>query len=98
MTGPPPRAPLRAPRGTQLSCRNWLSEAALRMLLNNLDPQVAERPEDLVVYGGVGQGARHRRSFGAVVAGARGPAGGAAPPVPVGQPRGGVRPPPGAPP
>src|SRR5262249_60717596 len=52
------RGPLRAPRGTELSCRNWISEAALRMLLNNLDPQVAERPQDLVVYGGSGKGAR----------------------------------------
>ena len=43
--------PVRAPRGPRMSCRNWLAEAALRMLMNNLDPEVAERPQDLVVYG-----------------------------------------------
>ena len=46
---------VRAPRGTTLRCRGWLQEAALRMLMNNLDPEVAERPEDLVVYGGTGR-------------------------------------------
>ncbi len=45
---------IRAPRGTQLSCKGWQQEAALRMLMNNLDPDVAERPQDLVVYGGTG--------------------------------------------
>ena len=45
---------VRAPRGNQLTCRSWLSEAAYRMIQNNLDPEVAERPEDLVVYGGRG--------------------------------------------
>src|SRR5688572_15016657 len=50
---------LRAPRGTQLSCRSWLTEAALRMLMNNLDPEVAERPQELVVYGGIGKAARN---------------------------------------
>ena len=45
---------IRAPRGAELSCRGWPQEAALRMLMNNLDPEVAERPEDLVVYGGRG--------------------------------------------
>ena len=54
-TGP---RPLRAPRGTTLSCKGWQQEAALRMLLNNLDPEVAERPDDLVVYGGTGRAAR----------------------------------------
>ena len=48
---------IRAPRGTSLSCRGWAQEAALRMLMNNLDPDVAERPEDLVVYGGSGRAA-----------------------------------------
>src|SRR5437016_1737661 len=67
MTGTPPRAPLRAPRGTQLSCRNWLSEAALRMLMNNLDPEVAERPEELVVYGGIGKAARNWECYDAIV-------------------------------
>jgi urocanate hydratase len=61
------RGPLRAPRGTQLSCRNWISEAALRMLLNNLDPEVAERPEDLVVYGGIGKAARNWQAFDQIV-------------------------------
>ncbi len=63
--------PLRAPRGTQLSCRNWISEAALRMLLNNLDPEVAERPEDLVVYGGIGKAARNWEAFDQIVAALR---------------------------
>ena len=45
--------PVRAPRGTQLSCKGWVQEAAMRMLMNNLDPDVAERPDDLVVYGAV---------------------------------------------
>ena len=46
---------VRAPRGTEISCRGWQQEAALRMLMNNLDPEVAERPEELVVYGGSGR-------------------------------------------
>ncbi len=62
-----PQNALRAPRGTTLSCRNWISEAALRMLLNNLDPEVAERPEDLVVYGGIGKAARNWRAFRQIV-------------------------------
>ena len=45
---------IRAPRGTKISCKGWLQEAALRMLMNNLDPDVAERPEELIVYGGRG--------------------------------------------
>ena len=49
---------IRAPRGTELNARSWLTEAPLRMLLNNLDAEVAERPEDLVVYGGTGKAAR----------------------------------------
>jgi urocanate hydratase len=49
---------VRAPRGAQLNARSWSTEAPLRMLLNNLDPDVAERPEDLVVYGGTGRAAR----------------------------------------
>ena len=51
--------PVRAPRGTQLSCKNWLIEAAYRMLQNNLDPDVAENPDALVVYGGIGKAARN---------------------------------------
>ncbi|MCI0656640.1 MAG: urocanate hydratase, partial [Acidobacteria bacterium] len=50
---------IRAPRGNTLSCRGWVQEAALRMLMNNLDPEVAERPADLVVYGGTGKAARN---------------------------------------
>ena len=59
---------VRAPRGTQLSCKSWLSEAAFRMIQNNLDPEVAERPEDLVVYGGIGKAARDWASFDAILA------------------------------
>src|SRR5687768_3218638 len=58
---------VRAPRGTQLTCRGWQQEAALRMLMNNLDPEVAERPEDLVVYGGTGRAARSWEAFDAMV-------------------------------
>jgi len=47
---------IRAPRGSDLSCAGWPQEAAMRMLMNNLDPDVAERPQDLVVYGGTGRG------------------------------------------
>ena len=54
---------LRAPRGTALNCRSWLTEAAYRMLHNNLDPDVAERPEELVVYGGIGRAARNWTCF-----------------------------------
>jgi urocanate hydratase len=61
------RGPLRAPRGPIISCRNWLSEAALRMLFNNLDPEVAERPEELVVYGGIGKAARNWECFDQIV-------------------------------
>jgi urocanate hydratase len=59
---------LRAPRGPEKSCKGWAQEGALRMLLNNLDPEVAERPEDLVVYGGTGKAARNWESFDAIVA------------------------------
>ncbi|MGH9175850.1 MAG: urocanate hydratase, partial [Vicinamibacterales bacterium] len=58
---------VRAPRGTSLTCRGWLQEAALRMLLNILDPDVAERPDDLVVYGGTGRAARSWAAFDAIV-------------------------------
>src|SRR6186713_3601075 len=58
---------IRAPRGTSLSCKGWPQEAALRMLMNNLDPDVAERPEDLVVYGGSGRAARSWPAFDAIV-------------------------------
>ncbi|HET7397181.1 MAG TPA: urocanate hydratase [Intrasporangium sp.] len=59
--------PVRAPRGTTLTARSWATEAPLRMLMNNLDPDVAERPDDLVVYGGTGRAARDWRSFDAIV-------------------------------
>jgi len=59
---------VRSPRGTEISCRGWLQEAALRMLMNNLDPEVAERPQDLVVYGGSGKAARNWECFEAIVA------------------------------
>ena len=58
---------VRAPRGTELTCRSWPQEAALRMLMNNLDPDVAERPEDLVVYGGTGRAARSWDAYDAIV-------------------------------
>ncbi len=63
----PPRQVVRAPRGSQISCRGWQQEAALRMLMNNLDPEVAERPQDLVVYGGAGKAARDWECFDAIV-------------------------------
>ncbi len=59
---------VRAPRGTQLTCKSWLTEAPYRMIQNNLDPEVAERPEDLVVYGGRGQAARNWEAFEAILA------------------------------
>jgi len=58
---------IRAPRGTQRTCKTWAAEAAMRMLMNNLDPEVAERPQDLVVYGGRGQAARNWACFDAIV-------------------------------
>ncbi len=65
-TTPGPR-PVRAPRGTTLTARSWQTEAPLRMLMNNLDAEVAERPDDLVVYGGTGKAARDWRSYEAIV-------------------------------
>ncbi|MFL5600022.1 MAG: urocanate hydratase [Gemmatimonadaceae bacterium] len=59
--------PIRAPRGKAISCKGWQQEAALRMLMNNLDPEVAERPEDLVVYGGTGKAARNWDCYDAIV-------------------------------
>ena len=59
---------IRAPRGTELSCKGWHQEAALRMLMNNLDPEVAEHPEDLIVYGGSGRAARNWECYEAIVA------------------------------
>jgi len=64
----PSYAPMKAPRGNQRSCKGWHQEAAMRMLMNNLDEEVAERPQDLVVYGGTGRAARNWECFHAIVA------------------------------
>jgi urocanate hydratase len=66
------KGPFRAARGTEISCRGWQQEAALRMLMNNLDPEVAEKPEELVVYGGTGKAARNWECFHAIVKSLRG--------------------------
>ena len=58
---------IRAPRGKTISCKNWQAEAALRMLMNNLDAEVAERPAELVVYGGIGRAARNWECFDKIV-------------------------------
>ena len=58
---------IRAPRGSELSCKGWTQEAALRMLMNNLDAEVAERPEELVVYGGTGKAARNWKSYDRII-------------------------------
>ena len=58
---------IRSPRGTALSCKSWLSEAPFRMLQNNLDPEVAENPAELVVYGGIGRAARNWECFDAIL-------------------------------
>ncbi|MDI6024158.1 urocanate hydratase [Leucobacter sp. UT-8R-CII-1-4] len=63
----PGARPVRAPRGTEISAKSWQTEAPLRMLMNNLDPEVAERPDDLVVYGGTGRAARSWGAFDAIV-------------------------------
>jgi len=63
-----PTGPQRAPRGTEISCKSWAAEAAMRMLMNNLDPEVAEDPENLIVYGGSGKAARDWPSFQAIIA------------------------------
>ena len=65
------RGPIRAPRGTSITTRSWLTEAPLRMLMNNLDPEVAERPEELVVYGGIGRAARNWDCYDRIVAALR---------------------------
>jgi len=64
----PQHEPVRAPRGTQLSCRGWAQEAAMRMLMNNLDPEVAEHPDQLIVYGGSGRAARSWPAYAAIIA------------------------------
>ncbi len=60
--------PVRAPRGSQRSCKGWATEAAMRMLMNNLDPEVAEHPDQLIVYGGSGRAARSWEAYAAIVA------------------------------
>src|SRR5437762_4152737 len=62
---------IRSPHGTDISAKSWLTEAPLRMLMNNLDPEVAERPHELVVYGGIGRAARDWESFDRIVAALR---------------------------
>src|SRR5437763_13935187 len=62
---------IRSPRGSDLSAKSWLTEAPLRMLMNNLDPDVAERPSELVVYGGIGRAARDWERFDRIVASLR---------------------------
>src|SRR5256885_15165730 len=62
---------IRAPRGPQISAKSWLTEAPLRMLMNNLDPEVAEKPHELVVYGGIGRAARAWESYERIVASLR---------------------------
>ncbi|HET7840298.1 MAG TPA: urocanate hydratase, partial [Terriglobia bacterium] len=66
-----PYQPVRAPRGSQISCKGWQQEAALRMLMNNLDVEVAERPQDLIIYGGTGKAARNWECYHAIVAALR---------------------------
>jgi urocanate hydratase len=68
LRGTPPAEPVRAPRGAERSCKGWHQEGALRMLMNNLDPEVAEKPQDLVVYGGTGRAARTWPDYHAIVA------------------------------
>src|SRR5881392_4446888 len=63
---------IRAPRGTTISCKSWQQEAAMRMLMNNLDEEVGERPKDLVVYGGTGRAARSWEAYHAIVHSLRG--------------------------
>src|SRR5690606_30931145 len=67
-TGTPPSWPIRAPRGNKRTAKGWIQEAAMRMLMNNLDPEVAEAPEDLVVYGGRGRAARDWNAYRRIIA------------------------------
>ena len=67
MVGPSGTRVVRAPRGAEISTQGWPQEAALRMLMNNLDPEVAEHPEELVVYGGTGRAARSWSAYDAIV-------------------------------
>jgi urocanate hydratase len=67
LLSPTNKGPFKSPRGTEITCNGWQQEAALRMLMNNLDPEVAEKPDDLVVYGGTGKAARNWQCFHAIV-------------------------------
>src|SRR6202048_3070473 len=67
LLSPTNKGPFKSPRGTEITCKGWQQEAALRMLMNNLDPEVAEKPDDLVVYGGTGKAARNWQCFHAIV-------------------------------
>src|SRR4051812_50155105 len=89
---------IHAATGTMLSAKSWLTEAPLRMLMNNLHPDVAERPEELVVYGGIGRAARDWESYDKIVETLRRFGDGAAPPVPWRTAVRGVRHPADAPP
>src|SRR3546814_15417571 len=82
---------IRSPRGTELSAKGWLTEAPLRMLMNNLDPAVAEKPDELVVYGGIGRAARDWASFDRIDATPRRPEGAQTPLGYSGNPVGGFR-------
>jgi urocanate hydratase len=61
------RKEIRAPQGTKLTCKGWIQEAAMRMLMNNLDPANAEKPEELIVYGGSGKAARNWEAYDAII-------------------------------
>src|SRR5215471_13190530 len=67
MTPEPGPRTVRAPRGTALSCKGWQQEAPMRMIMNNLDPDVAEKPDELIVYGGIGKAARNWECFDRIV-------------------------------
>src|SRR2546422_3364185 len=90
--------PVRAARGASISCKSWQQEAALRMLMNNLDPDVAERPEELIVYGGTGKAARNWACFPTTVESPPRPENAETLPGQSGNPAGTFRPHPNAPP
>src|SRR5258705_3871169 len=79
---------IHAPRGSELTCKGWHQEAAMRMLMNNLDPDVAENPDQLVVYGGTGRAPRRWGGFGALVRSLRGPEKDEKPLLQIGKPGG----------
>src|SRR5262249_62035669 len=91
----PGARPVRAPRGTALACRGWPQEAAMRMLMNNLDPEVAEHPDQLIVYGGSGRAAPSWPADDAIVRALQSPAGEETPLGQSGEAGRGMRPPAG---